>query len=82
VWNHLERAAELQTEAYKLMGGSTKYTVSDLLEAGGEMYLRSLVDDVGELPETNETRKAFVKRLAELNQKLLAEDLLGKSSTH
>lgn len=81
VWELLAQIAELQSDAYELMHGTTRYTVSDLVEAGAEMYLQSIIEDVGELPKTAEARKVFVKRLAEANQKLLADDVLGTSKT-
>jgi hypothetical protein len=82
VWKMLDVAADLQSESYVLMGGKTKFAVSDLLESGAKMYLRSLIRDVGPLPEDASARKSFVKRLADVNQKELLQDLLedAKSS--
>lgn len=80
VWQLLDQVAELQSEAYVLMGGKTQFTVSDLLETGAEMYLRSLLDEFGTLPNDDSpaaTRKEFVKRLAESNRKQLVEQLLS-----
>ena len=83
VWKLLDEVADLQSEAYLLMSGKTRFMVSDLIETGAELYLRDLIDEMGPLPKTAEERKAFVKRLAETNQRQLVEDLLGtKSKTH
>lgn len=77
LWELLDEVADLQSEAYVLMSGKTKFQVSDLLESGAEMYLRSLVEEFGSLPKDTADRKSFVKRLAEANRKQLVESLLG-----
>lgn len=83
VWELLDRVAQLQSKAYALMAGKTKFQVSDLLESGAEMYLRSLMKDVGPFPKTAAEEADYVKRLAEVNKRALLEDLLGKSDdTH
>jgi hypothetical protein len=82
VWELLDRVAQLQTRAYALMAGKTKFQVSDLLESGAEMYLRSLIEELGDMPDENDTRaeNEFVKRLADSNKRALIEDLLGSKS--
>ena len=85
IWELLDRVASLQTKAYGLMSGKTKFQVSDLLESGAEMYLRSLIDDLGPLPDEKDAaaEKRFVERLAEANKRSLLADLLGsKPDTH
>ena len=78
-WLALDEAAKLQSEAYQLMGGVSRYTVSDLLESGAQMHLQSMVAEFGDFPTTQEDRKSFVKRLAESNKKSLMSQLLKKS---
>lgn len=82
VWALLEHVAELQSEAYEVMGGKTAFTVSDLLELASEYFLRKLQEDLGPIPPPNapiSERKAFVAKLAEDNKRKLLEQLLGNS---
>ncbi len=78
LWELIDRVSELQTAAYFEMGGKTKYHANDLIEAGVEMYIQSIVEDFGQLPETAEERKAFVKKLTEANRKSLIQQVVGK----
>lgn len=78
VWEALDLIVELQTEAYREMGGEGAYAVSDLLEEAAEMYIRAIIDELGPLPRSPEERRGFVKRLAVANQRALREHLLSK----
>lgn len=78
LWEFVDAVAELQTEAYKEMGGRSKYFPSDMIEAGIEMYGAALVEEFGPLPTNAEERKSFVKRLAASNRKSLLEQTFGK----
>ena len=78
IWELIDRIADLQSAAYKEMGGKSRYFPSDLFEAGFEMYLESFIEDHGQLPEGVEATRQFVKRLAEANKKSLMEQLLHK----
>lgn len=78
-WALLEDIAEMQTESFSKMGGRTTFTVSDLLESGAEMYLRSLVEDLGPLPTNQKERAAFIEKLVENNKRELLSDLLRKT---
>ena len=80
IWEMLDQIAELQSAAYKEMGGKSKYSVSDLVEDGVTMYLQSLVEEFGDLPEGAEATRQFVKKLAEANRKSLHEQIFGKKS--
>lgn len=81
-WDLLDKATELQDESYKLMGGKRKYTLSDLFEGAVEMYIRSMLEDLGPFPTTAAERKDYVERLAKMNQRDLADEFLSKSKSH
>lgn len=78
VWELLDEVSDLQSEAYVLMGGKSRYSVSDLIETAATMYIRTLIQEFGDLPISAPaaTRKEFVKRLAESNKRQLLEQLL------
>lgn len=81
-WKLLEHFAELQTDAYELMGGSTAFTVSDLFELATEYFLQKVTEDLGPIPGPEASaseRRAFVAKLAEDNKKKLLERLLGQA---
>lgn len=90
VWELLESAAALYSDAYKVnaveMGAtmaSTTFTVSDALEASVGMFLLSLREDHGALP-TDESSKAerdaWVKKLAAQIKKEVFEEYWSKKS--
>jgi hypothetical protein len=83
VWDLLAHVADLHTEAYALNNGSTQFTVSDLLESGAEMFLLSLREEFGNVPDKDSTkaeRAAWVKRLADSISKQILEDFWSKKS--
>lgn len=83
VWDLLEQAAELHTDAYKINKGETKFTVSDAIEIGVEMFLLSLREDLGPMPSptaSKSEREAWVKRLAAQISKDILEEYFSKKS--
>lgn len=83
VWTLLDDAASLFTDAYKANNGATKFTVSDAIESGVEMFLLSLREDLGPIP-TDETsrgeRQAWVAKLAEKIRADILEEFWSKKS--
>lgn len=71
----LDLVVDLESQAYARMGGTTKASMSDLIEAAVEQYLRDYIKDHGPLPLTAAERAEYVKRLAEAHQKSLRDDL-------
>lgn len=79
LWEALEEYAALKSDSYKLLGGTTKFTISDIFEQVGPMYLRWATRRVGlPLPKTPKERETFVKRLAELDRAELLENIIGE----
>lgn len=78
LWEALDRVSEIQSAAYREMGGKSKYSVSDLVEDGVGMYIAALVEEFGPLPETAEEHKIFVKKLAAANRKSLLDQVSGR----
>lgn len=90
VWDLLDDAAELHTDAYKVnaaelgaKSGSTTFTVSDALEAAAAIFLLSLREDHGPMPAegfSKSERDAWVKRLAAQIKREVIEEYWSKKS--
>jgi hypothetical protein len=57
------------------MGGTTKASMSDVMEVALEAYVRWFYKKHGAKPVTEKDRRDFVKRLAAFNQAELVADL-------
>lgn len=61
----LDEIVALHSEAYALMGSSTKESISDQLEQAVELLVKKYNDEHGPFPVTPKERKEHVARLAE-----------------
>ena len=76
-----ERLRELETEAYVLMGGDTKVSLSDVLSWALEDYLDAWKRRNGAPPAADAPKRArdeFVERLAKANLASLREQIEPK----
>lgn len=74
----LDQVVELEAEAYKKMGGTTKPVLSDFAEPAFEDFLRAYQAKNGPLPQTDGDRKRYVEKLAESHQAELRARVLAK----
>lgn len=74
----LKEIIALEDEAYVVMGGQTKGSVSDHINAALEGYLRDWLSDNGPIPKSPSERHEYVKKLAARNLAKLREQLLTK----
>lgn len=76
----LKEIIAIEDEAYVVMGGHTKGSVSDHINAALEGYIRDWLHDNGTLPPAKDvnSRREFVKKLAARNLEKLREQLLTK----
>ena len=80
LWSLIEHYAELQSEAYALMAGKTKFTSADLLELATEYYFRKVTEELGPIPVPGATaaeRRVFIEKLAADNKQKLFAQLFG-----
>lgn len=76
----LEQMAEIldaENDAYAAMGGESKKSTSDLVSEALELYVGAWLKKYGAIPEETRERTAFIKRMAEANQRELRQALLG-----
>jgi hypothetical protein len=78
--NYLDQIVELETEAYKQMGGVTKKSLSDVVEEAVEDFVAAYMKKNGPLPLNDAERRAYVKKLAEKNQAELRQSVLAKAA--
>jgi len=74
----LDQILELENEAYKVMGGESKKSLSDIVSEALNEYVSAWLHDNGSLPTTPVERREFVKRLADRNLEKLREQLMTK----
>lgn len=78
VLDMLKEIVELENEAYVVMGGHTRGSVSDHIAAALEGYVRDWLSDNGAVPKSPSERHEYVKKLAARNLAKLREQLLTK----
>lgn len=71
---------ELENEAFIVMGGQSKGSVTDHINAALEGYVRDWLSDNGPIPHAKDVsaRREYVKKLAARNLEKLREQLLTK----
>lgn len=76
----LKEIIELENEAYVVMGGHTRGSMSDHIAAALEGYVREWLSDNGSLPAPGDAaaRRDYVKKLAAQNLNKLRAQLLTK----
>lgn len=74
----LDQILELENEAYVVMGGESKKSLSDIVSDALDEYVGAWLQENGALPTTPTERREFVKRLAARNLEKLREQLLTK----
>lgn len=77
IWELMDQLVSLNDEAYKRMGGTTKWWLSDELRVACESHLREFAREHGPLPQTPEARDAYVTKLVEYNRRRLRDDVFG-----
>lgn len=74
----LEEIQEAENEAYVVMGGESKKSMSEIVSDALEQYASAWLGKHGNIPTTTTERRDFIKRLAESHQRELREQLLHK----
>lgn len=73
----LELVVALKTEAYALLGSSTKVSPSDVISDALDQWLRAWIEQHGPLPYSVDERAAYVAQLAENIRRELRSGLSG-----
>lgn len=74
----LDQILDLENEAYVVMGGESKKSLSDIVSEALNEYVSAWLHDNGPLPHNPAERREYVKRLAARNLEKLREQLLTK----
>lgn len=73
----LEEIVAVETEAFREMGGETKFSLSDHISNALETYVRDWLSDNGTIPQEGTAARAeYVKTLAARNLAKLREQLM------
>lgn len=78
--NALDEVTALTTEAYAVMGSTTKESISDQLERAWDLYMEKWVEEHGPLPTSKSERPAYVARLADSIAKKMRTTVAKKSA--
>lgn len=79
MWRVIDRYVALKTQAYAEMKAKTKHSVSDFLEEASDLLLRSIVEEVGLIPDENATKSEvdrFVKALIDDTKRLAVSEFM------
>lgn len=78
----LEEIRDLESDAYREMGGETKVSFSDIMTWAVEDYVAAWVAEHGAPPRDPSARKKFVEQLAKDNLENLRHQLVQKPQQH
>jgi predicted RNase H-like HicB family nuclease len=74
----LEAIQKIENEAYVVMGGESKKSISDIVSEALNEYVAAWLQENGEIPASPAERREYVKKLAATNLEKLREQLLTK----
>lgn len=75
---YLDKILELENEAYVVMGGESKKSLSDIVSEALSEYVASWLHDNGAFPSNATERREYVKKLAARNLEKLHQQLTTK----